>query len=118
MEPNNSYTLKDIIEEFRKDTKESLNRIEVQTTMHNGRMTKVEKELGMGTGEPTKISVLINESKNLRDWKNYLLGAWLILLILGSTVITLAIMAIDGKIQKGIVDALEASVSRVEYENQ
>lgn len=39
---NQDYSKREIDEKFT-DIKESLNRIEVQTTKHNGRLTRIEK---------------------------------------------------------------------------
>lgn len=83
MEPNN-YTLKDVIEEFRKDTKESLVRIETQTTKTNGRVTILENH------------------------KAYLWGAFSLLTLLGGAIIYLSVEAIDNKIKDGITDALSS----------
>lgn len=77
-----NYTIKDIIEEFRKDTKESLTRIEAQTTKTNGRVDSLENH------------------------RSYLWGAYTILILLGASIIYLSVQAIDVKIEKGIQQAL------------
>lgn len=40
---HDNYSIKDVIEEFRKDTKDSLVRIELQTTRTNGRVNSLER---------------------------------------------------------------------------
>ena len=82
MEPNSSYTLKDIIEEFRRDTKESLTRIEIQTVKTNGRVSSLENH------------------------RAYLWGAYTLLTLLGGVIIYLSVEAIDNKIKNGVSDAL------------
>ena len=82
MEPNNGYSLKDIIEEFRNDTKESLTRIELQTTKTNGRVDSLENH------------------------RSYLWGAFTILTLLGGTIIYLSVMAIDNKIKDSVQQVL------------
>lgn len=89
MEENN-YSIKEMIAEFRKDTTESLNRIEAQTVKTNGRVT------------------------NLEQHRAYLWGAYTVLFLLGGFIITSAIMAIDSKIKNGIADALAAYDIEVE----
>ena len=77
-----NYTIKDIIEEFRRDTKESLTRIETQTTKTNGKVSSLENH------------------------RSYLWGAYTILTLLGASIIYLFVNAIDVKIEKGIQQAL------------
>lgn len=87
-----TYSIKEMIEEFRVDTKDSLSRIETQTTKTNGRVTSLES---------TRVQV----------WT-----AISILLLLGSTIIYLSIKAIDVKIRDGIAQALEANVTTIQYD--
>jgi hypothetical protein len=78
-----TYSIKDIIEEFRRDTKESLDRIERQTTKTNGRVNSLENH------------------------RAYLWGAYTLLVLLGGTIVYLSVSAIDNKIANGIREALE-----------
>lgn len=89
MSNDDTYTIKEMIAEFRQDTKESLTRIENQTVKTNGRVTKLEQH------------------------RAYLWGAYTILVLLGGTIIAFAVAAIDSKIQKGIQTALDSRVERV-----
>lgn len=90
-----SYSIKDIIEEFRRDTKESLDRIERQTTKTNGRVDSLESH------------------------RAYLWGAYSVLVLLGGMIIYLSVNAIDNKIQNGIKDALSNyEVEGVEIKSQ
>ncbi len=84
-----NYSIKDVIEEFRRDTKESLDRIEAQTMKTNGRVTASEREIS-----------------SLKTSRAQLWTAIAIFTFLGSTIVALAIMAIDSKIREGIDTAL------------
>lgn len=95
MDQNNPYTLKDIIEEFRRDTKDSLDRIEVQTTKTNGRVSSLENH------------------------RAYLWGAYSILTLLGGLIAFLLVNAIDNKIKNGVETALsEYEVEGVEIRSE
>lgn len=88
----NTYSIKEVIEANFKEMREHLTRIETQTVKTNGRVNSLESSR---TQIWTSISILV---------------------FLGGTIITLAIMAIDSKIEKGITRALQNNVSKVEYE--
>lgn len=81
---SSGYSIKDVIEEFRRDTKESLERIEKQTTKTNGRVDSLEHH------------------------RSYLWGAYTVLSLFGGVIIYLAIGSMDTRIKEGIVQALEA----------
>lgn len=78
----NSYTIKEFIADKFKETHDHLNRIETQTVKTNGRVSSLER---------TRAQV----------W-----GAMGVLLLLGGTIITLAYMLIDSKIDKAVSQAL------------
>lgn len=88
-----SYTMKEVVEHYLKDMKEDLKEIKIQTIKTNGRVTSLE---------------------HTRSW---IWGAIAVLTILGGTIIALAIMAIDNKIEHGIQQALLNNVSKIEYED-
>lgn len=81
-----------MISEFRSDMKDSLERIEQQTTKTNGRVNSLENH------------------------RSYLWGAWFAVVFLGGTIIALSIMAIETKIAQGIEIALQEHVERIIYE--
>jgi hypothetical protein len=89
---DNSYTMKEVVEHYLKDMKSDIKEIKEQTTKTNGRVTSLE---------------------HTRSW---MWGAIAVLTLLGSTIITLTVMAIDSKIEKGIQQALLNNVSKIEYE--
>ncbi len=91
MAKDDTYSIKEMIAEFREDTSKSLHRIETQTVKTNGRVTSLEKS-------------------RIQMWT-----AVSIILLLGGTIVTLVIMAIDGKIQKAITQALKDNVTQIEY---
>lgn len=70
--------ISDTIKEFREDIKETLTRIENQTTKTNGRVGSLE-------------------SSRTQIWT-----AIIVFIFLGGVIITLAIMAIDSKIKDGV----------------
>ncbi len=88
----NTYTLKEVMESNFAEMRTHLQDIKIQTTRTNGRVMSLEK---------SRIQIWTSMS---------------ILVVLGGTIITLAIMAIDSKIEKGIAKALADNVSKIEYE--
>lgn len=86
----NHYTVRELDHYFN-DMREDLKEIKAQTYKTNGRVTSLEKSR---TQIWTAISVGI--------------------LVIG-TIISLAIMAIDSKIEKGIQTALENNVANIQY---
>lgn len=89
----NNYTIKEVVEHYLKDMKEDLKEIKTQTQKTNGR---------------------VNSLESTRSW---MWGAIAVLTILGGTIITLSVMAIDNKIEAGIQQALLDNVSTIEYED-
>ena len=89
----NSYSLKEVIEQRFDEMGEHLKAIVTQTTKTNGR-----------------VGVLENH-------KAYLWGAFTILTLLGGIIITFAVQAIDDKIQKGINSALAQYYTTNETKN-
>lgn len=88
-------TIKDMSE----DVKENL----VQSTRTNGRVTNLEK----WSDDARKI-IEVN-SKAISTYttdKKIAIAAYILIAVLGGTIITLAIMAIDSKIKDGINEAL------------
>ena len=79
---NNSYSVKEFIEEKFGEIKEHLFRIEAQCLKTNGRVTSLEND-------------------RAKIW-----GAMAVLTLLGGAIITLAIQAIDSKIKNGISETL------------
>lgn len=82
MEKDLTYTIKEMIAEFRRDTTESLHRIEAQTVKTNGRVSSLE-------------------SSRTQIWT-----AIAVVIFLGGVIISLSIMAIDAKIAKNIKEVL------------
>lgn len=68
------------LDHFMGDIKENVVKILEQTTKTNGRVTNVEKELGMGTPEPTKISSIEKKLSIVWDSRIWLLGAWAVII--------------------------------------
>lgn len=68
------------LDHFITEIKENVVKILEQTTRTNGRVTKIEKELGMDTQEPTKISSLEKKLSVVWDWRIWLLGAWAVII--------------------------------------
>lgn len=93
MTKDNSYSIKEFIEEKFTDVNDTLQRIESQTLKTNGRVTSLEK---------TRTQV----------WT-----AILVLIFIGGTVIGLAVMAINDKIKDGITNALSVYEKTIEYED-
>lgn len=79
---NNDYSVKEVLEEFRKETEKSLSRIEIQTVKTNSRVNHLENH------------------------RSYLWGAYTVLVLLGGTICYFIVGAIDTKIQNGINNAL------------
>lgn len=101
-----------ILQEIRADGKETLE----QAKKTNGRVTKLEDWSGS-----TKLIIekLLKENtdidKDVSVSKAKIWTAITVLMLLGGAMITLAIMAIDSKIEKGIQTALDNKVNKVEY---
>lgn len=87
------YSIKEIIEGKFNEVHEHLNKIEVQTTKTNGRVSSLEK---------SRVQV----------WT-----AIAVLLVLGSGIIGLAVSAIDSKIDRGIQAAFDNKFSKIEVIN-
>lgn len=87
-----TYTIKEIMAERFDEMEKHLIEIKNQTIKTNGRVGKLESH------------------------RSYLWGAFTMLTLLGGTIIYFAVSAIDIKIRDGISQALEANVSKVEYE--
>lgn len=89
----NDYSIKEMLEEFRKDMKETLVRIEAQTIKTNGRVSSLEKSR---TQVWTAISIMV---------------------LLGGTLMALAVKnvenGIDSKINRGIQLGLDSRVESV-----
>lgn len=93
MEPSNSYTLKEVIEQRFDEMGTHLVDIKEQTTKTNGRVS------------------------NLENHRAYLWGAFSLLTLLGGLIAFLLVGAIDNKIKNGVDNALsqyEADVKGVE----
>lgn len=95
---HNTYTMKEMIEEFRVDTKESLNRIEAQTTKTNGRVTASEKDIS-------------DIKSNVKTSKAQVWTAISVLLLVGATVITLGTMVLKSAVEKWTVDKNQQSIN-------
>jgi cell division septum initiation protein DivIVA len=104
------------LDHFIGEIRENVVKILDQTTKTNGRVTKIEKELGMDTQEPTKIYSLSETVATLKDWRNYLLGGWALLLLLGGFIIYISAIALDKKIQDAVEQTLLDNVNKIEYE--
>lgn len=86
---DDSYSIKDVIEEFRRDTKDSLTRIEAQTIRTNGRVNSLEKS-------------------RIQIWT-----AISVVLAVGAVLYTLLLAHIDDKISKGMQLGLDNRVDSV-----
>ena len=89
--------LKGDVKDIRSDVRnivESVDKILIQTTKTNGRVTALE--------------ALTSEVKNYATDKARLWGGVAVLMVVGGAVITLSIMAINSKIKEGINEALSA----------
>ncbi len=91
------------LKEIKEDGKKTSERVGIQ----NGRMVKIEEwsnEAKVIIENTTKIA---NETAiNYRTDKTRIWAVITVLIFLGGTIITLAIMAIDAKIKEGITEAL------------
>lgn len=89
---DDSYSIKEMISEFRKDITEHLGRIEAQTTKTNGRVNSLERS-------------------RVQIWTAITVAS-----IFTGALIMLSIYAIETKIKKGIADALEENISKIEID--
>lgn len=102
------------LDHFIQELKENVTKILEQTTKTNGKVIAIEKELDMGTPEPTKLSRLSNTVSMLKEWRTYLLGAWGLLILLGGYIIYVSNQALEVKIEKAVEQAL--SKYDIEYQ--
>lgn len=89
--------------EIKSDGKEALNQIKVQ----NGRVRSLEDWANEAKKVIDNTTKIANETYN--NYKTDKTRIWAVigvLVFLGGTIITLSIMAIDSKIEKGISDAI------------
>ena len=107
---SDEYTIKEVIEarfqeisnhlmEIKSDGKETKQKVEFQ----NGRVRKLEDWSVEAGGIIKDISKTVD---NYKTDKAKLWTGFFLLTILGGTIITLSVMAIDNKIEKGIRTAL------------
>ena len=103
----------ELLQEIRSDGKETLE----QAKKTNGRVGRLEE---WSDGTKLIIEKLLKEGKDIdKDVSVSKAKIWTaiaVLMLLGGAITTLAIMAIDSKIEKGIKQALENNVAKVEYE--
>lgn len=117
------------LDHFITDLKENVAKILEQTTRHNGRMTKVEKELGMGTEEPTRLTKLETKTDTVFNWRLYLLGGFAVLSVIGVAFIFMVKLTLKQEflntlksdeakyiIDKSVEQALLDKINKVEYE--
>ena len=103
---NETRNIKESMNEIKSEVKEVKNKVEFQ----NGRVRHLED----WSNEAKKLlEGNIHTTDGLRNHKSYLWGAFTILTLLGGVIITLAISAIDSKIEKGITKALKDNVSDI-----
>ena len=88
---NNTYSIKEIMEQRFDEMAEHLKEIKVQTKLTNGRVSSLEKS-------------------RIQIWTSIA-----ILLVVGGVIITLSVMAIDHKVQEAVETALNKRVEKVQY---
>lgn len=120
MEP--SYTIKEVIEQRFDEMEKHLVEMKVdgkETKAHtqatNGRVTRLEEwsKEAKAILEET-VTKVENVDKDYRRDRNRIIGGYIVLVALGTTIIGLAVNAIDSKIEKGIRTALADMVESVE----
>jgi hypothetical protein len=109
----------------------TLQEIKVMVGNTFNKVETVDDKVGIQNGRVRKLEDWANETKLMleklikddRDMdkdvsvsKAKIWTAITVLMLLGGGIITLAVMAIDSKIEKGIKQALENNVAKVEYE--
>lgn len=123
-----AYTIKEFLAHSLNDMKETVHEIhaDIKEIKADGKETKAKVEFQNGrvrkledwTTETSKIlehhTASIGHLKlDYTKDKGRLWGAIAVVTFLGGAIITLSVMAIDTKIEKGIVRALEANVKEI-----
>ncbi len=90
---------KEYLSEIKQDSKDTKLAVQIQ----NGRVTKLEQ---WSTEAQKVIEGVASVTTSYKADKNRLWGAYIVLFLLGATIITLSIMDIDSKIKEGITAAL------------
>ncbi len=121
MEKTDTYTLKEVVESNFKEVHTHLNDLKVLGTdtsvkvgIQNGRVTKLE------TVSNELVKFTENNARGIQSLKNTRTQIWsaiTVLVFLGGTIIFLAVLAIDTKIQKGIDTAFNNKFDHIEVTN-
>lgn len=104
------------IDHFMSEIKENTLKILEQTTRHNGRMVKIESELGMGTDEPTKLSTLSENVSTLKTDRTRLWTVFSVVGVIGASVLGLSLYSLKAYVNESVEQALQDNVSAVYYE--
>lgn len=117
------------LDHFITEIKENVVKILEQTTKTNGRVIAIEKELNMGTDEPTRLTKVEEKTDTVFNWRIYLLGGFAVLSVIGLAFIFTVRLVLKQEflntlksdeakyiIDKTVEQALLDKVNKVEYE--